>query len=57
MYFVDWYEQCGTVVAWYEQHGGLTRVYVSCFVVVMGRKKSFDMISAVMGRQLSVPKL
>ena len=21
MYFVDWYEQCGTVVAWYEQHG------------------------------------
>ena len=28
MYFVDWY----------EQHGGLARVYVSCFVVVIGRK-------------------
>ena len=21
MYFVDWYEQCGTVVAWYEVEG------------------------------------
>ena len=23
MYFADWYEWCGTVVAWNEQHGGL----------------------------------
>ena len=41
MYFVYWYEWCGTVVAWYEQHGGLTRVYVSCFVVVIGKKIEF----------------
>ena len=37
-------------MAWYEQHGGLTRVYVSCFVVVIGRKWSFDMISASHGQ-------
>ena len=39
MYFVYWYEWCGTVVAWYEQHSGLTRVYVSCFVVVIGKNR------------------
>ena len=29
-------------MARYEQHGGLTRVYVTCFVAVITRKWSFD---------------
>ena len=28
-------------MAWYKQHGGLTRVYDSCFVFVIGRKIEF----------------
>ena len=39
------------VVVWYEQHGGLTHVYVSCFMVII-RKSETNLPIKTLSQQL-----